>query len=96
MSQTKRKTASKKIPRTEQWKINSMQRRKDIVAAGGRLLPVLLEKPYSDMLDTIIALRKGADPTINMTAWVRKMIESDLKLLQRRRNGAAGARSSER
>jgi hypothetical protein len=93
MSKTKTK-ASKKIPRTEQWKINSMQRRKDIVAAGGRLLPVLLEKPYSDMLDSIITLRKKADPTISMTGWVRKMIESDLKLLQRRRNGKAGAHSS--
>lgn len=87
------KPSTKKIPRTEQWKINSMQRRKDIVAAGGRLLPVLLEKAESDRLDTIISLRKKADPTINMTAWVRKMIDSDLKLLQRRRNGAKGARS---
>lgn len=93
MSKTKSRTV-KKIPRTEQWKINSMQRRKDIVAGGGRLLPVLLEKEWSDKLDQIVALRRGADPTINMTAWVRKMIDSDLKLLQRRRNGTAGGRSS--
>jgi hypothetical protein len=94
MSTPKKDTPIKKVPRTEQWKINSLRRRREVVAAGGRLLPVLLDKYFSDQLDTIIALRKKANPGINMTAWVKLMIEADFKLLQRRRAGAKGVRST--
>lgn len=85
---------SNKIPRTEQWKINSLNRRRAAVAAGGRVLPVVLERQFSDQLDTIIRLRKKANPRINMTAWVKLMIESDLKLLRRRRANAKAAHST--
>jgi hypothetical protein len=81
-----------KLPRTEQWKVNSLNRRRAIIAGGGRLLPVLLEREYSERLDTIIALRRKANPKISMTAWVKLMIESDIKLLRRRRAGSGAAR----
>lgn len=83
----------KKPTRNEQWKTNSLNRRRAVVADGGRLLPVLLDKPYSNLLDEIITLRKKANPRINMTAWVKLMIEADFKLLQRRRAGSKGAHS---
>lgn len=83
-----------KPTRKEQWKINAANRRARILEQGGRVLPVILEHDESAKLDQIIALRKKADPGINMTSWVRKMIESDLKLLLRRRNVGAGGRST--
>jgi hypothetical protein len=94
MSTTKKAAPVQKISRKEQWKINSLNRRRAVIAEGGRLLPVLLESDYSEQLDTIIVLRKKANPRINMTAWVKLMIEADLKLLQRRRAGAKGVRST--
>jgi hypothetical protein len=89
----KKTKAPIKIPRTEQWKINALARRKRALEGGGRLLFTLLEKEHSDKLDAVIELRSKANPSINMTSWVRLMIEADLKLLQRRRDTTTGARS---
>jgi hypothetical protein len=84
------------LSRNKQWTVNSLNRRKAIVAEGGRLLPVLLESYSSEKLDEIIRLRKKANPTISMTGWVKLMIEADFKQLQRRRAGTKGARSTVR
>lgn len=83
-----------KTSRNQQWKDNSINRRKRIVAEGGRVLPLLLEKEYSDRLDKLIELRRKADPTITMTGLIRKMIDADFKLLLRRRKSTVRARSS--
>lgn len=94
MSKSKTPTPAAKPPRKQQWIDNGIRRRKAIVAGGGRVLPVLLEKEHSEALNRLIALRKQYEPGITMTGWVKRMIASDLKQLLRRRVAPADDRST--
>lgn len=85
----KKKKAPQKLTRNQQWVANSLRRRNELLAAGGHRLLVLLDKEHHELLRKVIAYRKRADPAMNMTEWVRRMIVADLKTQVRRKRPAA-------
>jgi hypothetical protein len=61
-----------------------LDRRKRIVAAGGRQLILVLEKSHADMLTEVIERRRARDPKTSITSWLRLMIERDHVALLKR------------
>jgi hypothetical protein len=74
-----------KLTREQQWTRNSYNRRRAIVAAGGRQLILVLEKEHADQLAKLVEMRRKNDPSLSITGWLRKMIVADLKDQVRRR-----------
>lgn len=84
--------APAKPTRGEQWTANSFNRRKAIVAAGGRQLILVIDKLYADQLNSVIDMRHRSDPKMTVTEWFRRMIVSDLKDQIRRRSKSGKAK----
>lgn len=63
------------VSRKKQWKTNSINRRRRILANGGKSILLLLEKNYVDKLNALVSDHKKHNPKASMTGWVRTMID---------------------
>ena len=85
--------AKPNLTRAEQFTRNSLDRRKRIVAEGGRQLILVLEKEHALLLTELMAIRQARDPKMSITGWLRLMIERDhTSLVKQRARRASGGR----